>query len=71
MAAIIATAALHNIARLNREAEPPQDQEFDQQRLQQLLVDGHIPVIPHNNNQDGDGYDVRTEFINNYFGRRN
>lgn len=61
---IIATAVLHNIARLNRDPVPPVDEE----EFQQLIQNGNVPHIPIQQNVgDGAGFLVRRGLIDTFF----
>lgn len=60
---IVATAVLHNIARRQHEPEPPVEEH-----ILQLLANGQIPNVPDLLDQRaGAGFDLRNEFIHNYF----
>lgn len=60
---IVATAVLHNLARLRGEQQPPIEEEVFGHRLQQAILQGEIPdIIQQNGRQD-----TRSVLVNNYF----
>ncbi|KAK5647826.1 hypothetical protein RI129_003078 [Pyrocoelia pectoralis] len=60
---IVATAVLHNVARLQGEPEPPNENNVNEHELQQAIVNGDIPIGGQENNQ----HDDRLHFVQNYF----
>lgn len=57
---IVTTAVLHNIARLMKEDQPPEVNDYpEEEELDAILYEG----VPNNQGQD-----IRNALINNYFG---
>lgn len=67
MTVIIATAVLHNIARIMNEPDPPLPEEIDRDRLNFLIQMGQANNFPAP--EDNIAAEViRNGIVNNYFG---
>ncbi|XP_031327357.1 putative nuclease HARBI1 isoform X1 [Photinus pyralis] len=62
----VATAVLHNLARLRGEPEPPIENLIMEHELQQAIRDGDIPLAAEENDL---GYDYRRHLVDIYFSR--
>lgn len=64
LSVIVATAVVHNIALTMNEDVPPPPEGINEQELDYLIQQGHIPAF---NVQQNVNLDFRNEIVNNFF----
>lgn len=62
---IVSLAVLHNICRERNEEEPPDPEDL--QLFLRVMEEDGAPNVPFYNNDAAVGFDVRRNFIENYF----